>query len=465
MKSKFNGWDKVFRFTLIQTLKGKSFLVSTIIFAIICFALIPYMAKSKNGGNISESILEVNIEKIYICDAIGMGNESLKESLVDISESYEKTEIESFGNLEKQSKDEIKEEFSELGDCDDAVLIFLMQEEGYYDIEVIRSKNTNVRDMEVSIFDEDIYNTVQSSLYEIAGIDEEQVKFLKSENEITNKKITDGKVENEKKSNSNEQSDFSNSMAAIMLLLFLLAIGGEAASTSMITEKASRAIEFVLTSVKPMALILGKVLASIVAEFIQIAIIIFSIGSSTYLFTHGNTKLTTTKQIAQSMGLDMLVTHLKPAEVAVAILIVLGGIVFYITIACLVGSTASKMEELAHTNMIYSMTLIVGMYISMILIMKSSIGESPLELFVFIFPLSAPFSTPFYMLMGKCSLKIGIISLLCLMLAIILLVCFVAKVFEAVIMFNGSKVTIGKMLEFAGLKKSTEQVKGGSANE
>lgn len=460
MSSKIRGWQDVFVFTLKQTVKSKSFIVSMIIMAVMFFAMVPIMSGGKGG--IAGDMTTVEIDKIYYCDETSLIGDKLGDSLVKCSEDYEDTKFEKIAD---------KDSFVKCDDCDDSVLVMISTEDGIINMEVVRSENSNVGDMDAGLFSEDLESVTRDTLAQAANITEEQLNFITSENVIKSGKVIGGKlIDDEEDDDSGMGNNFISTsalgMMIFMMTTFILAMGGEAASTSMITEKGSRAIEYVLTSIKPMALITGKLLACVVTQFIQVCMVLLCGGISVFVFTQTPAKMTTTKELINSIGVGNIADEINAARIALALLIFACGIIFYLMIACLVGSTASRMEELTQTNMVYSIILVIGAYMAMFFMMSNSGADSVVGKVFLAFPLSAPFMTPVFVVTGKCAVATAAVSLGVMMVAIAILILFVSRVFESVIMYNGSKVTFAKMLEFAGLKKPTANVvKGGGADE
>lgn len=251
----------------------------------------------------------------------------------------------------------------------------------------------------------------------------------------------------------------------LMFMVFILAMGGENASTAMITEKGSRVIEYVLTSVRPNALIVGKIMASVASQFLQIALMIGACAVTVFGISHYGNSSTSVGNMLDDMGMGVVVDNMSATNVIIALLVMIAGIILYVIIAALIGSTASKMEELSQTNMIYSVILIVGVYTAMILTLGDYEKGSFIQKFVLAFPLSSPFVMPSFLVAGDCTVTSGIVSLVILLIAIILMILLVAKVFESVILYTGSKVTFSKLLEMAGIKKKKHFVKAGDDNE
>ena len=65
--SKLYGFEKVFSFTILQTVKSKSFIVSTLIMAAIFLFAIPLTNMMGEGGEMEmDGINQTKIEKVYI---------------------------------------------------------------------------------------------------------------------------------------------------------------------------------------------------------------------------------------------------------------------------------------------------------------------------------------------------------------------------------------------------------------
>lgn len=446
--NKIYGWDTVFRFTIRQTVKSKSYIVSTLLLAVMCFLVIIFGVQSENG-NLEQDILNVDIAHIYVSDDTGLTGGDLSDQLKAQNESYKKTKVTIWS-----SKDDAQKDFQKMDDCADSVLIDVKYEDSAYNVQVIRTSESNIGDMNAGMFESDLYDVLTKNLYDTAQINEDQINFITSENEVKLTTIENGQTVKEQSDQTNNfMANSEMGIVIFMVMVVVLAIGGESASSSMINEKASKAIEFVLTSVRPLALIWGKVAACVVTQVMQIVVFLISGVAATYLYTNVIAENVTTAEIIADFGADKIVDNISAVRVLMAILILVGGIVFYISLAALIGSTVSKMEELSHANMIYSFILIIGAYSAMILAMTDLEQGSSLQSFLLIFPLSSPFLLPVFIISGDCSILLGIVSIIVMIICILLLMLLVAKVFETVILYNGSKVSLKMLMEFAGIKK------------
>ena len=136
-------------------------------------------------------------------------------------------------------------------------------------------------------------------------------------------------------------------------------------------------------------------------------------------------------------------------------LIVAGAVmVLYATLAGLCGATASRMAEASDSLSLLSILSLAGFYIGFgaaSTLMAS--GENAFVTFALIFPVSSAFLLPAALLVGKADLWVALIAIAVLILSIILMFKFVAKVYEGLILHNGARL---KMKDVFAMAKSTK---------
>ena len=100
-----------------------------------------------------------------------------------------------------------------------------------------------------------------------------------------------------------------------------------------------------MINVRPMALILGKILAALSTVMIQFATYgicyLISCGISGVLFGSGGAGA------EQAPALEALFTGVNVGTVLLAVVMILAGVFFYSIVAGLAGASVSKMEEMA----------------------------------------------------------------------------------------------------------------------
>lgn len=450
-----SGWEKVFSFSFIQTVKSKSFIVSTLLMFVIMAGGTAYMTLSGADDSMGGAGMDVvNISKAYVYDEMGITDNKLKDALLGKSKVYEESKFVYI----TENIDDVNEKLESFEDADDSVMIHLFSEDNMIKADVIRTKDSNINDMNAGLFEDDLYDVVGQMLYTTAGITEEQIEFLSDEVKTKVTKVDkESKAEENKEQTDNFMAGSAAGMALFMIVLIVLAMGGENASSSMVIEKGSKVIEYILTSVRPLAFITGKVMASVAALLTQIVVIVAGVAASVLFITNGTSKDIQVSDIVESVGISKMADNINALNLTLAIAVMIAGIVFYILIAALIGSTASKMEELGQKNVFYSMLLIVGAYTAMVLTMTNFEEGSMAQNFILAFPLSSPFVAPTFLVSGDCSIAVGVVSLICELVAVGLMILLVAKTFESVIMYTGSKMTMKAFLEIAGIKKTDKK--------
>ena len=171
------------------------------------------------------------------------------------------------------------------------------------------------------------------------------------------------------------------------------------------------------------------------------------------------TQATVSRDIAD-MGLRKLpegiFENLNPLNIALALLVIALGVMLYGFIAGLCGAMVSKMEELQESVSLLTITNIVGSYLALAaaLVMQSSI-TTPLFYIAVLVPISSPFLLPGVVLIGVGSWEIKILSLVILMVMDVLILFTSARVYEALLLYNGNKI------KFKDLKKFLKEARGG----
>ena len=139
---------------------------------------------------------------------------------------------------------------------------------------------------------------------------------------------------------------------------------------------------------------------------------------------------------------------LNPLNIVICLVFVGLGLVFYATLAGLAGATVSRMEEAGEGLVLFTVSMLVGVYIG--IGAAGSLlgtGDNAFALFAMLFPLSSPFLMPGAILIGKAELWIILVAFVILLALLILLFAFVARVYEALIVYNGSRVGIRQLFK------------------
>lgn len=250
-------------------------------------------------------------------------------------------------------------------------------------------------------------------------------------------------------------SEYSLVLAVIVIIIMFFAFGGEAVASSIITEKSTRVIEYLMTSVRPLAIITGKVLAMLTVTLLQFALLGLSFILSCFLKRSMYPQGDLLPAILKGIPIKEILSNTSPVNLILTLLIFIGGFLFFALLAGLTGATVSKIEELAEGIMVFKLTLIIGAYLSMAVCIAGLSGNSGgiLDYAAYLLPISAVFITPIYLLLGRAATIWGVVSLLILFLSLAGLALFTAKVYEMLILHQGNRLKFKDLFSMSKKRK------------
>jgi len=150
--------------------------------------------------------------------------------------------------------------------------------------------------------------------------------------------------------------------------------------------------------------------------------------------------------LAQYLSPEIM-SNLNPGNVVIGLVVAGIGMVLYATLAGLCGATVSRMEEVNECLTVFTVTTMVGFYIGIMAAdgMMAS-GMTTFSTFALLFPLSSAFLLPGALLVGKVDLWILLLSVLILIISVVAMFAFVAKVYESLILHNGKRIRMKELM-------------------
>jgi len=247
---------EVFKFTFKDNIKKKSFIISTIIILVIVIAamLIPAIvtnvqSSNKDGEN-SKNPSEKSI--VYLVDKTGYFEKNFSEVKKQFPEYQIKLETEN-------NVDSLKGDIKENGKS------FLILASLEKDVPVFEYFVKQYGDGPSP----DEMNKVFKNIYATDLLNKSKV----SDDTIT-KALSDVKI-NVNEMGKNKWGGYFSSIFIVMILFFAIYFYGYGVSMSVASEKTSRVMELLVTSVKPAKILLGKTAGMGVLGLIQLSLIIF----------------------------------------------------------------------------------------------------------------------------------------------------------------------------------------------
>lgn len=437
MKSKLSGWKDVFCFTLTQTLKSKAFIVSFVVLVVLALAASPVMSMISN----QEENDNYTIKKLYLSDETGIfDKETARIMLMDAGWNVQIETVDV-----KADSEQYKELTEKIDDSEPEAVVLTLgyTEQGLLNLYLEYSSKGDVSKTEVSAFQQVLLNALGEARYSAAGLSAEQKSILSAavSTDVLNAD-TEGNIGGEADTSI---SDFEYWFlyALLFILMMICMMAGSQIATSVVTEKSSKVVEYLLTSIRPLAIIVGKVLAMLCVVLTEVVGLIVIFAVSNYV-----TGQETGQNMVAQLVSPKVLSALNPVNIVLCLVFIALGLVFYATLAGLAGATVSKIEESGEGLMMFTLALLIGVYVG--IGAAGSLlgaGDNPFAIFAMLFPLSSPFLMPGAILIGKAEIWIIAASFVLLTLLVLVLFAFVARVYEALIVYNGNRVKLKQLFK------------------
>lgn len=226
----------------------------------------------------------------------------------------------------------------------------------------------------------------------------------------------------------------------IMVLYFFVLLYGQGVAQSVITEKTSKLMEFFLISVRPSAMILGKLTAVCLSGVIQLFSWIlalmagFSLGSLGAKAIDPETDMLVL-QLLQCFG-SMTEGMFSTGGVVLAFAMLLTGMLLYCALAAIGGAIAGKPEDLSSTNVVFTLVLIGSFFAC--LLAGGLDGSGAASGWLDWLPFTAVMVTPARILLGSISLAKGFGCLLGSLAAALLFTILAGRLYKQMVLYKGS---------------------------
>lgn len=211
------------------------------------------------------------------------------------------------------------------------------------------------------------------------NLSQDELKQLQSQSEVTSEVLADNA--NNSNSNLNEAQKGFNTMivyAGVMLIFFIVFNYASQVAMEIATEKTSRVIEMIITSVSPVTHILAKMAGVVSVALTQISIFIVAGIICFLLFDIGD----------MLKGFDIEPNELTVQLIVVGIISMIIGILSYIILASILGSITARIEDINQSLMPMTLISMIAFYISFFSIMNTDTLLVKITSFI---PLLSPF--------------------------------------------------------------------------
>ncbi|MFT4942296.1 MAG: ABC-2 type transport system permease protein [Patiriisocius sp.] len=420
----------------LNKVRNKSFIVMTFLSPLIfvaIFALVGYLSSLNNA----------NVREISILDESGV-----------IAQGFENTATETYTVLSNTTLDQAKiigNEGAMYG------VLYIPNTEDLEDLAtatIFYSKDSP----SLSIL-RDIENTIESHVntarLKEANIDAEKIKALRI------------KVNTKQESFEGKETSKADSIAKLIfggaagyLLFMFIIIYGNMIMRSVIEEKTSRIIEVIISSVKPIKLLLGKIIGTSLAGVTQFVawVVLISILTTVVTLVFGidpsAAQSSQQEMIAQANGGsgDLIAQAYGAYEslpltnlVIMFLLFFIGGYLLYASLYAAIGAAVDNETDTQQFMMPVLMPLILSVYVGFFTVIENPHGTVS-QVFSYI-----PFTSPVVMLMR---IPFGVpiwqqlLSVAILFVTFLGMVVFAAKIYRVGILMYGKKPTYRDLIKW-----------------
>ena len=233
----------------------------------------------------------------------------------------------------------------------------------------------------------------------------------------------------------------------ILILYFMILFYGQGICNLVILEKTSKLVDTVLICLKPPAMIFGKTLALCLAAVVQLACWLAGLALG----------LAAGIQVCRAIHppladkVEMILSLLKSASgvftlpgILMALLIIFAGFLMYGMLAAFGASMASKPEDLSHTNMLFTMALVISFMLSLSGSLNGHVDGSMWQVYM---PFTAMLVAPGAVLLGQITIGQACLSLLLILATTVLLSFLAGRTYQSLIYYRGKVLSPIKILK------------------
>ncbi|MGM0841213.1 MAG: ABC transporter permease [Bacillota bacterium] len=410
-----NNFFFILSHSYLSKLKAKSFIISTVIIAAALVLL-------ANFDSIISNFSDDDTSKIAVQDETGKLYDPLVQQLEIMDSEIElETATQSMEEIEKKiESEEIK-----------GLLILSESAEGLpqalYKSNSLSESNVTG---ELQIALQNVKSSLAASILELTG---EELALLSGPVAFEKEALVAG-------AKSEEELSQARGIVYVLLFFIYFSVIAYANMTAMevATEKSSRVMEILISSVSPVKQMFAKIIGIGLAGLTQLGVIL-AVG----YFTMIQKKDELVGGFFEGFGFESL----SVGVIIYAVLFFLLGYFLYATLAALLGSLVSRIEDVQQMIMPMTFLIMIGFFISMF-----GLGN-PESSFVTITSY-IPFFTPMVMFLrvGMLNLPVyePVIGMVILLVTIIILGVFGARV------YRGGVLLYGKSNSYKDIKKAIE---------
>lgn len=464
-KSELSGTKQVFTFTLRQFMKSKSGIILSVIMLLIALLSVPVVTLI-SGGKLKEKDYSP-VKQVYLINETpyaltGESMNAFRDEKNAEDEYYSKTvftdasfTMDDLSVKDPASNQTETELLAQYIGTEDVLVYALLDEDGFYFYEITLPESSVSEDEQDKLyaFLQEAFAQVRYDAHEMT---KEQLDILSMS--ISAKTDT---VESYLK-NEDENMGMTTYFLQLIFSIFVMMVSVYSISyivRSVIEEKASKLVEFMVVSIKPLALIVGKILAALVyviGFFLSTVLCVFI----SYKVTASFMDVSTTSALLKNAGFSTDLFHISPLFLLATLISLILAVLTFAIISGISASGCSTMENVQDATGAGTIFVMICYFVCII---ASATNSDIVMNICCICPVISVFSAPVYFLLGKISFWILLLSWILQIIVVVLLARMAAGIYQNLILYRGERVGFFKSLSYR--TASGSKAKKGDAHE
>ncbi len=447
-----HGIDKVFKFTLIQTFKNKAYVLSFVLFVLVMTFMGPLQyIMSKNGEDTAKA-LEADFENIGIKNVYVFNDTPVEFNLSEIN---------------KEDNEDITSEISRTDDgirignvkfVDSTDKTFSSRNEWLREEDAIIYIHTVDEGIEVSGIRKDSSDIDTGELDDVTAVIKDNYEKARLRNiNISNEDIikissgvhTDGVVKEadyvaEQSKTISGQKYYTYILGFSVIVMMIVSVSNSFIIASVTEEKQSKLVESLLVSVRPMALLMGKIFG-MMAYVLSILVCGFIGSKISDIVLKSVMKVSEENYSGSGFDLSIFKQFGPSGFVIMLVALMLGYLTFGI-VGGIFGSACNTTEDIQSATgsvMVFVMTGYMGaMFMGMM-------DKNILNLIMAFVPPFSYFSAPIMYVTGRIELWSLLLSFVLQTVIVVLLTRLCAKTYRNLILSDSSTPKIKAIFKSA----------------
>ena len=437
------GLGKIFSFTFVQHVRQKGYRNVTLLVALLCVllpaAIMPAMEYFKD-----DETYVSKVDRIYVVE---------KNARTEGETDYgvlNNVDPKRFTDVEYVMEDCVEEAAKKAKEDDYSALLVTDWQEGGYRLDILLPDETKLGKKDVNAYEAFLSSYFRYILIQKSDLEAAQIAEMTMPIET---QVRDSGIPADETDEYAAAKGILGNLLPylnIMILYFMILAYGQGTANITIMEKTSKLMDLFLVSVKPGAMLLGKVFATAASGILQIFVWIgglfagFALGIQFTKMVNPKTDMALI-QLVETFG--EFTGMFTVSGVVLALLMLASGLLLYCSLAAVGGAVAEKPEDLSSTNMLFVLVLIVSFFATMFA--GGTGADVPWDAVTWQvwMPFTAILVAPTKILLGVMSIPEALGSLGLVILTAALITALAGKLYQMMSLYKGNPPSPKKIIE------------------